>query len=113
MSSFHDSYKPGTELELTFDAGSSVRLASVFEGEAKRMAYTFCTRMADGSYVAFDVREVPQFSNVFDGVSRFEKARLEALATAVNACFDGRDEFYAAVAKVAVKLASKPAANLH
>lgn len=113
MSSFCDSYKPGMELELTFDAGSSVRLASVIEGEAKRMAYTFCTRMIDGSYVSFDVREVHQFANVFDGVSRFEKARLEALATVVNACFHGRDDFYAAVAKVAVKMASKPASNLH
>ena len=113
MSTFHDSYRPGNELELTFDAGSSVRLASVFEGEAKRMAFTFCTRMTDGSYVAFDVREISQFNNVFDGVSRFEKPRLEALATAINACFVGRDDFYAAVVKVAIKLASKPAINLH
>lgn len=113
MTNFHDSYTPGTELELTFDTGSTVRLASVIEGEAKRMAYTFCTRMADGSYVAFDVREVPQFANVFAGVSRFEKARLEALAKAMNTCFDGCDDFYAAIAKVAITMASRPAAHLH
>ena len=113
MSILHDSYKPGSEIELTLDVGSTVRLASVIEGEAKRMAYTFCTRMVDGSYVAFDVRDVPQFANVFEGVSRFEKARLEALATAVNSCFDTPEAFHTTVSMIAVKMASKPAVNLH
>lgn len=109
----HESYRPGEEIEITFDADKPLRIACVVEGAAKRMSYVFCTKLADGSYAAFDVRQVSALNGVFGGVSRQTKAQLAALAGAIHQQFGTVERFHAALVGVGQKMASRPASGLH
>lgn len=111
MSSLHELYKPGNLMELTLADGGKVILGSVIEAGWKCLGQIYSAEMPDGSFVAFDVRLIPQFAVAFEKVSRAPKARLEALAMAVHEHFLCREAFFAALVGVGQKMAARPTAS--
>lgn len=110
----HESYSPCNELELTLASGEHVVLGGVFEaGKGAPMIYIFSTRMPDGSYVAFDVRQIPELVDAFAGVSIASRARMAALASAIRKHFERRDVFYAALVGAGSRMASRPPTAHH
>lgn len=113
MSSLHESYKPGNLMELTLADGGTMVLGLVIEAGWKCLGYIYSAALPDGSFVAFDVRLIPQFSGAFEKVSRAPKARQHALAMAIHEHFAGREAFFAALVGVGQKMTARPAAALH
>lgn len=109
----HESYKPGRQVDVLYDDGPALRIASVVEGGVKCMVFVFCTQLRDGSYAAFDIRQIRQLQGVFDGVNGLTKGRLGALGAAVHTQFATADLFHAAIIGISLKLAACPAVNLH
>lgn len=112
MGTMHESFASRDELELTLADGNQIVLGAVIEGGWKYLIYIFSARLPDGSFAAFDVREVPQLTDAFTGVSIAPRARLEALAMAVHNEFQAREDFYVALVGVANKMASQPGGSL-
>ena len=107
MEQLHASYIPISCMEVTLESGQAIILAAV-----SGLSNHFCTKMPDGSFVSFDVREIAVLSNAFDGVSRGWKARLEALAHVVHSQFHAPGDFYAVLVGASTKMASNPASHL-
>jgi hypothetical protein len=112
MRTMHESYAPRDELELTLADGNRLVLGAVVEGGWKYLIHIFSAKLPDGSFAAFDVRQVPQLTDAFAGVSIAPRARLEALAMAVHHAFRVREDFYVALVGVADKMASQTGFSL-
>ncbi|MFP3637779.1 hypothetical protein [Paraburkholderia sp. SIMBA_054] len=98
-------YTPADPTEARTRNAERVIIGSVVESGWKHLSNIYSVRCDDGSYVAFDVREIAQFSGVFDGVSFARQQRLNALTRQIGRVFDSRAEFMATMLAAGERMA--------
>jgi hypothetical protein len=76
MGTMHESYASRDELELTLADGNRLVLGAVVEAGWKYLIYIFSAKLPDGSFAAFDVREVPQLTGALPASALLRKRAL-------------------------------------
>jgi hypothetical protein len=98
---FSNIYTPEPAAVLRLSNGDEVKLAFVVEGGWKKLRFIFAVERSDGTWLGFDVRQIPALGDPFTGVSSADDSRLRALGEAMRSVFGSSEQLAWAVAGVA------------
>ncbi|AVX93119.1 hypothetical protein PkP19E3_33800 (plasmid) [Pseudomonas koreensis] len=105
MQKMANEYRAGPQAPAVLTSGETVSIGTVLKAEID-MTYIVSTIQTDGKKIAFDIRELQELADVFEGVGRSRRARLSALANRVAVRFSALDDFHNSIAAIGIELAS-------
>lgn len=108
---FANIYKAQPAGVVGLSSGEEVQIGLVVESGWKRLGHIYAVESEPGCWISFDSRKVPALKGAFEGVSRADAPRIQALGEAIGKAFKTREALAWALCGAADGLVASALAN--